>query len=243
MSAQNSFHAANAFIVSQLGHTSKQPNTTFKTINPFVTISRESGAGGSLVAEKLIHFLNENDYEKDFSWTLFDKNIIEKVIEEHNLPESFKNYFSENKISEIQSAFEQLMGLHASITKLTNKICSTIINLASIGNVVIVGRGANILTRNLPAGFHIRLIAEYEWRVKNIEMIYSYDRTNAVRFIDNTDFGRHEYVKKLFNKNINDPLLYDLIIKTNSMRPDEAAETIGRIVLSKKYQNAKAVFQ
>jgi cytidylate kinase len=234
MYSQNAFHSANAFIISQLSHTAKQPQQAFKQINLFVTISRESGAGGSTVAEKLIHFLNENDFNEQCKWTLFDKNIIEKVIEEHNLPENFKNYFSEKKISEIQSAFEQLMGLHASNTKLTTKICSTIINLASMGNVVIVGRGANILTRNLPGGFHVRLIAEYEWRVKHVEMLYNYDRSQAVRYIENIDSGRNEYVKKLFSKNIHDPLLYDLVIKTNSMTIDETAEIIGRSVLNKK---------
>lgn len=234
MYTQNSFQSANAFIISQLSHTDKQPQQAFKHVKPFVTISRESGAGGSLAAEKLIQFLNENDFNKECKWTLFDKNIIEKVIEQHNLPENFKNYFSEKKISEIQSAFEQLMGLHASITKLTTKICSTILNLASMGNVVIVGRGANILTRNLPGGFHVRLIAEFEWRIKRVEMLYNYDRAQAVRYIENIDSGRKEYVKKLFSKNIHDPLLYDIVIKTNSWTIDETAEIIGRSVLNKK---------
>lgn len=233
MYSQNAFQAANAYIISQISHTEKQPQQTFKKINPFITISRESGAGGSIIAEKLIQFLNENDFNKECKWTLFDKNIIEKVIQDHNLPESFRNYFSEKKISEIQSTFEQLMGLHASFTKLTNKVCSTIMNLASMGYVIIVGRGANILTRNQPGGFHVRLISEFEWRVKNIETLYNYNRTQAVRHIENIDSGRNDYVKKLFNKNIQDPLLYDLVIKTNSVTLEEAAEIIGRSVLNK----------
>lgn len=225
---------ADSYIISQLKkHPETQQNRTiFRQIRPFVTISRETGAGGTSVGEELVEYLNSNDYSKgDVKWTLFDKNLIEKVIEDHKLPEVFKHYLSEQTISGIQDTFERLMGLHQGISMLASKTCNTIISLASIGNVVIIGRGANILTKNLPGGFHIRLIAEHEWKINQAETILHKSRKEAIKFIEEEDIRRKEYVKKIFNKNVEDPLLYDMVIKTSSITFSEAARIIGSRVL------------
>ncbi len=151
---QNSINAANSYIVSQSKHADK----TFwqfknKTIRPFVTISREMGAGGTSVGEKLVEYLNFRDEISECKWTLFDKNLIEKVIEDNNLPEVFRHFLTEERIPDLQSIFETLMGLHPGVHNLVKKTCNTIFNLASTGNVVIIGRGASIICKNLPGVF------------------------------------------------------------------------------------------
>jgi cytidylate kinase len=225
----NIIQAGNAYIASHLkGHS---PLTGHKHARPFITISRESGAGAAKVGEKLIDFLNEKDVYSENSWALFDKNLIAKVIEEHHLPGVFKNYLTEQKYSEVQNTFESLMGLHPGISKLAAKTCSTIIHLASLGNTVIIGRGANILTKNMPGGFHVRLIADMDWKLAQIEKNLNKNKKEAAKFIGEEDLRRKEYVKKLFNKNVEDPLMYDLIVKTSSIPFSEAAEIIGGNVI------------
>jgi len=220
-------NATYSYIVSQLKSPDETPRVTERKITrPFVTISREAGSGGTTVGEKLVDFLNDKDIESEGKWDLFDKNLIEKVIEEHNLPEVFRNYLAEQKVSEIQDTFEQLMGVHPGISRLAHKTCNTIVNLASMGKVVIIGRGANILTRSLPGGFHIRLIAEMEWKIRHISAYHKLNKKEAYRFIEEEDRRRRNYVKKLFNKNVADPLMYDMIINTSSMSFDQAAEIL-----------------
>ena len=230
----NLIQKADAYIISQLKkHPETHHNKTiFKQTPPFVTISREACAGGTPVGEELVEYLNSNDYsKKDIKWALFDKNLIEKVIEDHKLPEVFKHYLNEQTISGIQDTFERLMGLHPGISMLVSKTCNTILSLASIGNVVIIGRGANILTKNLPGGFHIRLIAEQEWKINQAETILHKSRKEAIKFIEEEDIKRKEYVKKIFNKNVEDPLLYDMVIKTSRITFSEAARIIGSRVI------------
>lgn len=229
MISSNIIQAGNAYIAS---HLKEHPAAGIqKYAKPFVTISRESGSGGTKVGERLIEYLALKDIYTGGKWALFEKNLIETVIEEHNLPANFKQFLSEEKHSEIQNTFESLIGVHPGLTKLSSKVCNTIIHLASLGNVVIIGRGANIITKNLTGGFHVRLIADMEWKIKQVEKDLNLSRKDAAKFIEQEDIRRREYVKKLFNKNVDDPLMYDLIIKTSSVSYDDAAELIGNKVL------------
>ena len=67
--------------------------------HPFVTISRLTGAGDIQFPEKLIHILNAKDTAARKNWTLFDKDILEVVLEEHDLPKELSRYMPEQKIS------------------------------------------------------------------------------------------------------------------------------------------------
>jgi cytidylate kinase len=212
--------AGNAYIASEIKSTSSP--------------SRETGAGGTEIGMELVSYLNLHETENAIRWTLYDKNLIEKVIEEYNLPETFKNFLQEEKISEVQNTFERLMGLHPGISALAAKTCHTILKLASIGNVVIIGRGANIVTKNMPGGLHVRIISEPEWKIRRIESKHNIGYREAVRFIQEEDQKKREYVKKLFNKEVSDPLLYDMIIKTGKISPEDAVNIIARRVLSYK---------
>jgi len=231
----NSIKATYSYIVSQL----KPPDETIKqrnqiAVKPFVTISRETGAGGTSVGEILVRYLTERDIDSDGNWTLFDKNLIEKVIEEHNLPEIFKNFLTEQKVSEIQDTFEQLIGVHPGISRLAHKTCNTIINLASMGKVVIIGKGANILTRSLPGGLHVRLISTMESKISRVAVNYKMTKKEAAKYIHEEDSRRRDYVKKLFNKDVDNPLMYNLIINTSITTFDKAAEIIANSVLEAK---------
>jgi cytidylate kinase len=231
------FDACKSYIICQILHAKEDKDKHRNTsIHPFVTISREAGAGGTSAAQKLVEYLNENDKMSTCPWALFDKNLIEKVIEEHNLPTEFGMFMPENKVSEMQSVFEQLFGLHPPQSKLVDKISHTILHLAQLGNVVIVGRGANIITRHLPGGFQVRLIGTPESRLKHIENFYHLDRKEALKFMKKEDFARRNYVKRNFSRDVSDNLLYDMVINTSNVTLDSAVQIIGMQVLEMKHQ-------
>lgn len=238
MNNPNIVQAANAYIVSESKQTGESIRKVItKSTQPFVTISRETGAGGTTVGNLLVNYLNERDKNNYFKWKLFDRNIIGRVLEDHRLPELYKDFLNETKISEIQDTFERLMGLHPGMNQLAKKTCQTILNLASLGNVVIIGRGANIITKNLEGGFHVRLIADYDWKVKHVESLYGLSRKDAIKYVNEEDVKRKEYVKKIFNRNVGDPMIYDLIIRTGRVTFEEAAEIIAERVL--RYEHSR----
>src|SRR3990172_6101514 len=70
---------------------------------PCITISRETGAGAEEITGKLVEILQKYRKENQPDWTIFDKNLIEKVIEDHHLPKTLSEVFDEKKYSSILS--------------------------------------------------------------------------------------------------------------------------------------------
>ena len=55
-----------------------------------VTISRQTGSGAHVVGEELAKHLQAHSPKDAPPWTLFDRNLVEKVLEEHHLPYEFR---------------------------------------------------------------------------------------------------------------------------------------------------------
>jgi len=198
--------------------------------NPFVTISRQTGAYRFTIPMGLCEYLKENDKEAECPWTVFDKELIKKIAEEHNLPETVLPYLSEVAVSEIQDFVEETMGLHPSQDILVHNTGKTILHLAQLGNCIIVDRAANIITAKLPGGVHIRLISPFEKRVEHIQEYYKKTKKEAEEYILIEDRNRKNYVKKYFGKDIDDPLLYDAVINVSRLAPPKTIQIIADLV-------------
>lgn len=171
--------------------------------------------------------------DKSCEWTFFDKLLIEKILEDHNLPKQLSDFMKEDKYSNISSVVNEILGLHPSKWTLLHKTTETILQLARMGNVVIVGRAANIITSKLTNVFHVRLVAPIENRIQKIMKNYSMGEKEAEEFIKREDHSRKNYVKSNFCKDIEDTHLYHTILNTGLMSYEEAARTIGDAVINK----------
>jgi cytidylate kinase len=201
---------------------------------PAVTLSRETGAGGIPIAEKLAALLNARRPRGTVAWTVFHKNLVEKVLEDHQLPSRLAEFMPEDKVSGIADAMEELLGLHPSSWSLMRQTTETILNLAELGHVILVGRGANVITAHLRHVFHVRLVGSLDQRVARVQTYFNLGKRAALTFIRREDAGRARYLRKHFKRDINDPLLYHLTINTDHVPIEEAAEMIGTAVLKRR---------
>src|SRR5579864_3841891 len=65
-----------------------------------VTISRQAGTRGHLIAEKLAQQLQFRALNNGAtSWMIFDRDLVEKVLEEHRLPPRLAKFIAENRTS------------------------------------------------------------------------------------------------------------------------------------------------
>jgi cytidylate kinase len=191
-----------------------------------VTISRQSGSGGHSVAEKLLEHLQAHETEGGRPWAIFDRNLVEKVLEDHNLPARLAKFMPENRVSEISSTMDELFGLHPPSWELVRKTSETILHLAQLEHVILIGRGSNIITSRLPHVFHVRLVGSMERRTQRLQEMGNISAKEAVRMADREDLARRRYVKQFFSKDIDDPLLYHLVINTDLLSVEEAARLI-----------------
>jgi hypothetical protein len=199
--------------------------------SPFVTISRECGTYGTTIAGLLVEYLREHEHHGAVSWVVFDKELIQKVMEEHKFPARFVSYFAESSAPRIRDILEELFGLHPPRETLVLSMSKTILHLASLGHVIVVGRGANIVTRKLPNGVHVRLVGSFEKRLAHMKEYLKLPEREAREYILKEDDDRRAYVKRYFQKDISDVSLYDLTINTNRVSLQEAVMTIGNMVL------------
>lgn len=204
---------------------------------PTVTISRQSGAGGITVAHQLALWLQKHAPKTGCPWAVFHKNLVERVLEEHNLPQRLAQFMPEDKVSSIGDALEELLGLHPPSWSLLRQTTETILHLAELGNVILVGRGANVITGHLKHAFHVRLVGSVEQRVARIQEYHKIDRKTALAYIRKEDAGRRRYLRKYFQKEVDDPLVYHLVLNTDWLGLEEATELIGQALLRRFYRD------
>jgi cytidylate kinase len=199
-----------------------------------VTISRQTGCGALAIAEKLANYLQARTPEDKPHWTVFDRNLVERVLVEHSLPQRLARFMPENWSSEIEDTLDELFGLHPPSWLLVRETAETILRLVKIGNVIIIGRGANLITSKFDSVFHVRLVAPLQQRAQHIQETEDLDRRAALELIHREDKGRKRYLRKHYEQDINDPLLYHVLLNTGLLDYDRTARLIGGIVLEKQ---------
>jgi cytidylate kinase len=198
-----------------------------------ITISRQTGSGGHSIAEKLAELLQSQGHTGASGWAVFDRNLVERVLQDHNLPARLARFMPEDRVSEIDDIMDELFGLHPPSWILARKTSETILNLVQLGHVIVIGRGGNIVTSRLPHVLHVRLVGTLAARVKRQEQINASSPKEAVRQVVREDLARERYVKQFFGKNIDDPLLSHLVLNTDLISVNEAAIMIARFIESK----------
>jgi cytidylate kinase len=198
---------------------------------PFVTISREAGAGGHTVGQRVAELLNEP--ARKAPWTLFDKQLVDVVIEKHNLPKNLSKYVTEAGVNAFEDFVAELVGLHPAADTFIRKTNETILALAKMGNAVIIGRGANYVTKNLPGGFHVRLVAAKGTRLKRLREYHKVDEKEAAALLKRTDEDRREYVRDATGGDTTDVLGFDCVLNTTRLSCEDAARMIANHILSR----------
>lgn len=196
-----------------------------------VTMARQTGSGAHIVAEKLANYLQERSPKDSGPWAVFDHNLMEKVLEDHNLPQRLARFMPEDRASEIADIMDELFDLHPPSSTLIRQTADTVLSLAELGNVILIGRGATVITAKLDYVFHVRIIGSLEKRVKHVQELDHFSKAAALDRIRQEDRGRKRYLKKYYNADPDDPLLYHLIINTDDVPYEEAARIIGDAVL------------
>ena len=115
---------------------------------------------------------------------------MEKVLEDHNLPQRLARFMPEDRVSEIADTMDELFGLHPPSWTLVRQTTDTILRLAELGNVIVIGRGATVITGKLDHVFHVRLVGSLEKRVSAVQELNHSARKRAWTLIRREDRGR-----------------------------------------------------
>lgn len=200
---------------------------------PSITISRESGAGATTVADMVADHLNAivKPAATEAAWTVFDKNLAKEVLIEHKLSLDLEKFMVEDARLPVESIVEELLGLHPNSWWLAQQTTKTILRIASMGRVVMVGRGAEVVTQLLPYVLHVRLVAPLSKRITQAGEFYGLSANEAAMKVSEEDHARRRYLRRYFDADGDNPLLYHLVINTAKTGFAEAAEIMVQAAL------------
>jgi len=98
--------------------------------------------------------------------------------------------------------------------------------LASSGRIVILGRGGQMILKDVPHALHALCIAPAELRYERLAERDGIDLHEAKHRGEDSDRARAAFYKKFWKVDVEDPRLYDLTIDTSHLSYDAAAEAI-----------------
>lgn len=237
MNTTATFDRCLTFLETQLNPKKRSPHAARP---PTVTISRQTGSGGVDIAERLAALLQLRASGGDPPWTVFNRSLIERVLAEHHLPPDRSRFMPEDRVSYIEDTLEELFGLHASSSTMVSQISETILGLAELGGCILVGRGANLVLAKCDSAFHVRLVGSVDRRVQRVAESRKVDFPTAREYVRAEDAARRRYIKSYFEADIDDPLLYHVVLNTDAFTPAGAAETIAA-ALSARIKAAEGV--
>jgi cytidylate kinase len=198
-------------------------------IRPFITISRQSGAGGYAVARALLKKTHVTRPHALFNgWSLFDERLAELVAENPALKVSLRGLAEEEFVSGIQDMVSTWIAGLSPQSAVVGHLFKVIRSLAAGGKVIIVGRAGACLTRHLPGGLHLRLVSSIPTRVRRMMAVKGLTEKDARRAVMERDRARASLVKNYFHREIDDPLLYDMMWNTETVAPEVIAATTLR---------------
>lgn len=175
-----------------------------------ITISREMGSGGQIVARNLADTLG---------YTLIDGEAILKVADQHGLTAA-----AVEKADEKPPAFVE--SLDTSLEIDLHRIEQIVLEYALKGNVVIYGRGGQDLLEDVSSVFRVRIIAPFDTRVERWAEREWLDPDLSRILVRKSDQQRAGFIKYYFDRDWNDPYYYDLTVNTSKLSEEKTVELI-----------------
>ena len=225
-SERESFERCQAFIASNFIDSPDLP----ERIPVALTLSRESFSRCHEIGDELLLRLDQERPHEENKWALFDQNLIQQVLEDHNLPERLGQYMPEDRDHNLSGLINEILGVHPNQWRLFHYTCDTIVRLAKVGNVILIGRASHIITREMAHVRHVRLIAPKEDRIKRAGQQLRMSKREAAREVRHRDAASEAYTRSHFDETLSNPEAYDLVLNTGRLSNSEAVDLLYRLI-------------
>jgi cytidylate kinase len=194
-----------------------------------ITISRQFGAGGSLVARLVAERLG---------WSVVDNELVDEVARRIGKPAVEVAEREERVPSFVERLARALVASpevpmvtatpvesldEAELVKVTEAVVAEV---AQHGRVVLVGRAASAVLARETGAIHVQLVAPRAFRIQVVAERSGSDPRTAEKQISETDAQRARYHKQYYHREWSDPVNYHMVLNTGAMGFEGAAEMI-----------------
>jgi cytidylate kinase len=198
-----------------------------------ITISRQYGAGGSRVAERVAELLG---------WRVVDNELVERVAAEAGLAPEDVARREERAPGFVQRLARALVAgtpeagpnpaialplsslAEPDLVRVTERVVAQV---AAEGRVVLVGRAAAAVLASEREALHVRVVASREYRIAVAAERLGLGAEEAARITDDTDKNRARYHKENYKREWADPVGYHMTLNTELLGLDGAARVVA----------------
>jgi cytidylate kinase len=178
-----------------------------------ITISRELAALGDETAHELAKLLN---------YRFIDKHILEEHIKSYGVAGRKLEKYDERKPSFLAS-------LSRDRDDYLHYLKTAILTEAEKGSCVFIGRGANMIFKNVSGVLSVFLVAPLDIRIERVKSYFHCDDKRARQIIEQSDHDREGFHRYFFDMRWQDPGNYHLTLNTGHLHPMLCAEVIKQL--------------
>lgn len=199
-------------------------------LNPTVTLNREYGCEGYPVALRLQEVLEKRS---GLPWVVMDRALLEAVAEDHKLSTDIlqqlgtKNRFLDDMLSTFTPRWKSDKDYY-------RLLCRQILALAEQGNVILVGRGASILTQETGNTYHFRIVAPMQFKRSSLAARMGISREEAEDLIHVRQRQRDAFIKDFLGRDISETTLYHLIFNNARFTAERIASLMADVVMPRE---------
>ncbi len=192
---------------------------------PDITIARDPGSGGTIVAQKLA---------KRLGWQVFDKELMIKLSEKLGIPSDAVSNVDEHSRSWISDLFHSIFNPnYVSDVRYITQLKKLMAHAAKDRDLVIMGHGANLI---LPPNMclRVRITASFKKRVDNTFKFEDKKTVEEARaWVQKIDKQYSQFIRQYFGVNPHNPWNYDLVVSTDELSLDQAVDLIIQAFITK----------
>ena len=175
-----------------------------------ITISRQLGSQGNELALRVA---------QELGWRRICRDLINQAALRGRVP-----HMALADIDELG-----LLGLRPSARDwqvYSNHVARIIVELAEVGNVVIVGRGGQVVLRGRPDVLHVRVVAPFELRLIQLQQEQGISADAARARLEMSQRNQSLYLRRSHNARIDDPALYHLVVNTGLLGLNQSIDLV-----------------
>lgn len=189
-----------------------------------VTVSRDPGSGGKLIAQGLAEALG---------FDMFHQNVIHEMAKSARVSSRMLESLDEKALSMLDDWISSVVyQKHLWPDEYLQHLMKVVGTIGKYGRSVIVGRGANFILP-LETTFRLRVIAPRDFRAQKVSQEYDIPLKEARRRILKTESDRKAFIRKYFHSDISDPGNYDMVINSATISLGEAIDALAGILKPK----------
>ena len=201
-----------------------------------ITISRQFGAGGKTIGQKVAEAL---------SYTFIDEDIIQIIAEKAKVSPGWVESVEKEAGGRLSRIVTRMVSRPLIDRVLKDEkgyideqiyidyLVVIIAQMAEDGNVVFLDRGSQYILNDFPEAFHILLINTFANRIKFMMNNYDLSQNRATQIVKSEEKRRMNLYRRIGKQDYDQPELYHLVINMARVDLEEAIQLILHLVQRK----------